>query len=200
MNDGIAEIQTEGHYDGILVNFNIKIDEQGIFDIGYQVKNAPEGNTVQEAGLKFKVGDEFRQLAWERDAYFTAYPKHHLGSQIGVIDLTLRPDMNYREKPQHSWEMDSKGFYYFGLNAQLPYTNIVRAMKENIFSYALHTGNSTLKIHSQGQQACRFDRINGENILIVDDQWDYNSLLWGNYMKMIPSKREFKGQVVFTIE
>jgi hypothetical protein len=73
-------------------------------------------------------------------------------------------------------------------------------LKENIFSYALRTENSTLEIHSDGQQACRFDRINGENVLIVNDQWDYNSLLWGNYMKMIPSKREFKGQVVFTIE
>jgi len=200
VNDGIAEIQTEGHYDSILANFNIKIDEQGIFDISYNIKNAPEGKTIQEAGLKFILGDNFRVLAWERDAYFTAYPKHHLGNPIGQVDITLRPEMHYREEPQHLWEMDANGFYYFGLDTTLTYTNMVRSLKENIFSYSLETDNAKLSIHSDGQQACRFDKMNGDNTLIVNDQWDYNSLLWGNYMKMIPANKEFKGQVVFTVE
>src|SRR5665811_115555 len=112
----------------------------------------------------------------------------------------LKPEMFYREKPQHDWEMDSKGFYYFGLNEELPYTNIVRSLKENIYSYSLKTEKAKMEVFSDGKQACRFDKIKGENTLIVNDKWDYNSLLWGNYQKQIPSEKELRGKVILGIK
>ena len=199
VNEGIAEIQTEGKYDSISVKFIIQIDENGVFNIAYQVQNAISGKTIQEAGLKFLVGDNFQKLAWDRESYFTAYPENHLGSPVGEVDLNLKPEMKYREKPQHDWEMDSKGFYYFGLNEELPYTNLVRSLKENIYTYSLKTGNAKLEIFSDGEQACRFDKKDGVNTLIVNDIWDYNSLLWGNYMKLNPLEKEFGGKVIFSL-
>ncbi len=200
MNEGGAHIQTDGKYDSISVKFNIHIGDNGVFKFEYEIKHAPMGNTVEEAGLKFIVGDDFQKLAWQRASYFTAYPENHLGRPSGEVDMTVRPIMTYRQKPAQDWAMDSRDFYYFGLNEQLPYTNIVRSMKENIFYYILKTRNSKMAVHADGRQSCRFDKVDGKNILLVDDLWDYNSLLWGNYMKLVPSEKEYKGQVIITVE
>jgi hypothetical protein len=199
IKDGIAQINTEGNYDSISAKFEIKIDENGVFNIGYEVKNSLGEKTVQEAGLKFIVGENFEKLTWEREAYFTAYPENHLGRPVGEVDINLKTEMKYREKPLHEWEMDSKGFYYFGLREELPYTNIVRALKENVYEYSLVTKNAKLEVISSGNQACRFDEITGENNLIINDQWDYNSLLWGNYMKGIKLENDIKRKLILSI-
>lgn len=197
---GIAVISVEGKYNqDIDFSYSIKIDENGIFEIEYDAKNVMQRKTIQEAGLKFIAGDSFHSLAWDRNSYYTAYPEGDLGSQTGEVEINEKPEMKYREKPQHNWGMDTKGFYYFGLETEIPYTNIVRALKENIYSYALKTENSKIEIFSNGNQACRFDKIADENTLIINEMWDYNSLLWGNYFKQIQSEGEFKGKVVLTM-
>ena len=150
--------------------------------------------------MKFLVGDSFQKLAWDRDSYFSAYPENHLGRPVGEVDINLKPEMNYREKPQHDWEMDTKGFYYFGLDEELPYTNIVRSLKENIYSFSLKTELAKIEVFSDGKQACRFDKLDGKNTFIVNDLWDYNSLLWGNYMKRIQSEKKIKGRVMFVLD
>ena len=191
----------EKYNDIIEVLYSIKIYENGLFNSNYNVENVIKRENIQEAGLKFLMGDNFQELAWNRNAYFTAYPKNSLGSSTGKIDLTQKPEMNYREKLTHSWEMDSKGFFYFGLEEELPYTNIVRSLKENIYSYSLKTKTgSKIELFSNGTQACRFDKIDGENTLIIDELWDYNSLLWGNYMKLIKLGGEFVGSVIFKVD
>lgn len=201
VNEGIATIFIEGKYDSISANFTVQIDENGVFNIDYKVENAPEGKTIQELGLKFITGESFEKLAWNRNPYFTAYPESHMGKSRGEVDLNNIPEMKYREKLNHDWEMDTKGFYYFGLQEKLPYTNIARSLKENIYSYSLKTKtNSKIEVFSDGTQACRFDKIDVENTLLINDRWDYVSLLWGNYMKMLPSEKEFGGKVVLTLK
>ncbi len=199
--NGIASILVKGKYDDIIdFIFTIKIDENGFFNINYNVENVPDRRNIQEAGLKFLVGDSFQKLAWNRNSYFTAFPENSLGSPVGEVEINQKPEMKYREKPKYSWEMDSKGFYYFGLAAKLPYTNIVRALKENIYSYSLKTTkNSKIEIVSKGNQAARFDKIGSENTLIINEMWDYNSLLWGNYSKQIKSEEFIEGEVIFNL-
>jgi len=198
--DGIASIKTTGVYDSISVSFHTQIDRLGLVIIDYKLANAPVNKDIEELGIKFFTGDAFRTLAWNRDSYFSAYPPNHLGNPSGEVNLTEKPVMNYREKPQHSWEMDTKGFYYLGLNEEFPYTNMARSLKENVYSYALKTGNkSQLELVSSGTQACRFDKIDGENTLIINDKWDYVSLLWGNYMNLNKMPNNFQGRVAFQI-
>ena len=199
--DGIAKISAHGKYDKkIEFSYSILMDENGVLVMDYMAGNLEEGKSIQEAGIKFIAGDNFKKLAWERNPYFTAYPEANMGSSVGEVSLFEKPAMFYRQKPGHRWEMDSKGFYYFGLERALPYTNIVRGLKENIFSYSLKTDKSILTIFSDGTQAGRFDEIKGENTLIVNDLWDYNSLLWGNYNKQINSKSIYKGRVNLVCE
>ena len=199
LKNGIAIIKTEGKYDSVSAKFTIQIGGNGVFYIDCEVINNLSDNYIQEAGIKFLVGDNFQKLAWGRESYFTAYPGNHLGAPAGEVDLTLKPEMKYREKPQHDCEMDSKGFYYFGLNEELSYTNIARSLKENIYTFSLKTGKAGIEVFSDGKQACRFDKIQGKNTLIIDDQWDYNSLLWGNYSKQIKLQKEISGTVIFKI-
>jgi hypothetical protein len=54
-------------------------------------------------------------------------------------------------------------------------------------------------VYLNGTQACRFDKSERKNTLIINDRWDYNSLLWGNYQKLIPLEKEFAGRVVMNI-
>jgi len=199
-NNGIATINTKGEYDSISANFAVKIDENGVFKIDYMINNMPEDKYIQEAGIKFITGESFEKLKWERNAFFTSYPEGHIGIPNEEVYINERPDMSYREKSGHGWGMDIKGFYYFGIEEELPYTNIVRSLKENIFSYSLEANeNGKIEILSGGTHSCRFDNIKGENILIINEQWDYPNLLWGNYMKLIESDKKFKGEAIIQI-
>ncbi|MBI9062852.1 MAG: hypothetical protein JEZ14_12780 [Marinilabiliaceae bacterium] len=200
VEDGMATINTTGNYDGLYAGFTIQIDENGVFAIDYEISEVEQDKFVQEIGVKFLTGDNFTTLSWDREGYFTAYPEDDPGRAKGQADLTLKTKMNYRQKPNHSWELDTKGYYYFGLDEVLPYTNIVRALKENIYSYSLQTAkHSKLEVLSEGEQACRFDRIAGENTLIINDQWDYTSLGWGNYYKRIKADAKAAGQLVMIL-
>ncbi len=201
INDGVVAVDAEGRYDSIAARFHIRADAHGTLHVDYQMDELPAGMLIEEAGIKFITGDAFQTLSWESEGYFTHYPEHHLGSLKGEADLNEKPPMNYRENPEHPWSMDSKGFYYFGLDKTLPYTNIVRSLKENVRTYGLKTGGEALvKVLSSGSQACRFDRLQGENTLIINDHWDYTSLLWGNYMKQIPLPEKLSGEVVMKVK
>ncbi len=198
--DGIATLHTSGLYDKIAARFSIQIDDNGVFMINYEIEDAPNGKKIQEEGIKFLTGDAFEKLSWERNAYFSAYPKNHLGSPYGEVDVHQKPPMAYRQEPQHDWELDTKGFYYLGLEPKFSYNNIVRSMKENIYSYSLKTGaNSVLAIVAAGTQACRFDKVNDRPVIIINNQWDYNSLQWGNYMKNITGHKRMVGSVILKV-
>ncbi len=201
MENGIATFFTAGKYNKLKASFTISVDERGVFQIDYSVEHAIKDQTIQEAGLKFICGSSFETLAWNRNSYFTAYPEGALGAEKGEVKLKYKPEMKYREAPQHPWEQDSKGFFYFGLEKELPYSNMVRSLKENIYTYTLATeANSGIKLFSRGKLACRFDQIDGDPILFVNDQWDYNSLLWGNYMKKVPLNSKIEGRVTMAIK
>ena len=118
---------------------------------------------------------------------------------MGEAKLAHKPESYYRTEPDHGWEHDTRGFYYYGLEEKLAYSNDVRSLKEHIYEYALSTSDVELRVLSNGKQACRFDLIQGKNTLLINDQWDYNSLLWGNYMKHIPLEKELGGKIFLAL-
>ncbi len=196
---GVPTIITKGSYDSIEAQFIIKLDPQGLAFIDYEILNIPENNYFQECGIRFNLGDDFDSIRWNRESYFSAYPEGHLGSPAGSVHLNDVPRMEYRKHPNHRWESDNVSYYYFGLDTSLPLTNLVRAQKENIYSYALAANKAKMEVLSDGKQACRFDRLNSINTLFVNDIWDYNSLMWGNYMKKIPTKSRLSGRIILSL-
>ena len=200
LEDGIAILKTEGRYEHAKASFTMRIDDHGVMEISYSARVNSRKKNIQEVGIKFITGASFEKLSWKREPYFTAYPESHPGRAVGEARLAYRPESVYRMKPEHGWEHDTRGFYYFGLEGKLYYTNEIRSLKENIIEYSLSTdSNAALRIYSEGDQACRFDLIGGENTLLINDQWDYFSLRWGNYMKLIPLKKELRGKIYVTL-
>ena len=201
LKEGIATIWTQGSYDNIEVSFVIRIDGNGVLQVDYELEGLPQGVTVQELGIYFEAMDSFAELTWDRKSYFTAYPEEDLGMPEGKVDLTRLYPMTYREKPEHEWIHDANGFYYFGTETQLAYTNMARSMKENIHFFSLATVDGEgISVHGPGTQACRFDRIDDNNILIINDLWDYPDLMWGNYMKLISLPGHYHGSTTMSIQ
>ena len=197
VNEGILTINAEGKYDSISARFRVTADERGILKIDYTLSDLPEGRKIQESGIKFISSENFLREEWDRKGYFTFYPDDDIGKINGKSDITYHPEMHYRKKPYHDWIYDTGSFYYFAPGNRPSYTNITRSLKENIYSYSLISkANNQLKVHSDGTQACRFDRIYNDPILIINDDWDYADLLWGNYIKNIISEEEISGSVV----
>jgi len=196
LKNGIAHIHSKGSYEKIDATFHIQIDEHGTMIIDFNAKNVEMDKPVQEAGIYFNAGNQFQKLAWERESYWSAYPNGHLGASNGEINLTNDFEMDYREFPNHSWEQDTKDFYYHGIEKTLPMTNIARALKENIFTYSLTTSAGTkLTVWANSDKACRFDKKEIGNYLYIHDIWDYTSLSWGNFQKSIKLENEFKAKV-----
>jgi hypothetical protein len=194
MKEGIDTIYTLGSCGDIEVSFMIRVDGNGTMKVEYELVGLPEGESVQEVGIYFVAGESFTELAWDRKSYFTAYPQEDLGHPKGKADLTFGPTMTYREKPGHEWIHDTKGFYYFGPEAQLAYSNLARSLKENIYSFSLAAADGTsISVLGAGTQACRFDRRDDDNLLIINDIWDYPDLMWGNYMKLISLPGQYQG-------
>ena len=201
MKDGIATVYSLGSYGDIEVSFTIRVDGKGTIQVDYELQGLPEGKPLQEAGIYFVAGDAFTEVSWDRKAYFTAYPESDLGHPQGKADLTFSPPMTYRERPGHEWIHDTKGFYYFGPVAQLEYSNMARSLKENIYSFSLATEDGTsISVHGAGTQACRFDRIGNDNMLIINDLWDYPDLMWGNYMKSTSLSGQICGSTTISLQ
>ncbi len=200
MKDGIAIVYSQGSCGDIEVSFIFRVDGNGTMQVDYELDGLPEGEPVQEVGIYFVAGESFSELSWDRNAYFTAYPEEDLGQPRGKADLSFCPTMTYREKPGHEWIYDTKGFYYFGPDTQLAYSNMARSLKENIYSFSLSTADGTgISVHGVGTLACRFDRIGNSDMLIINDLWDYPDLMWGNYMKLISLPAQYKGSTTLSL-
>jgi hypothetical protein len=200
ITDGIATLTTSGTYDSIRADFQLKIGGNGIIVVDFRAEGIPKGKSLQEYGLIFNTGEDFDHLEWKREAYFTGYPEGHLGSPAGEASLKSGPVTRYREKPDHAWVEDVQNVYYHGPDAVLPYSTQVRSMKENILSYRVLKENGTgISVISDGTHAARFDRINGENVLIIGQKWDYPALGWGNYMKLTKTEEILYGKVVLRL-
>jgi beta-galactosidase len=201
IEEGIATVDITGKYDSIKATFSLRFDGAGNLAVNYAIADAPKGKIIQEAGIFFNTTADFSRLNWNRESYFSGLPENHLGNYKGEVDLTVKTLMKYREKPEHSWEMDRQNFYYHGPDTILEYPNIVRSMKENIRHYSLSLNDkAAIKVVSDGSQAARFDRINDDYRLILNDRWDYPSLSWGNYVKRVTLPDDFGGRVHMSLD
>ena len=96
--------------------------------------------------------------------------------------------------------MDAQGFFLYGPDNELPYTNAVRSQKEHIFYYTQEAAASKIEIFSDGSHACRFDKINENSTLFINEIWDYPAMDWGNYFKGVEADDGIlTGKVVFKV-
>jgi len=193
-----AEVEIKGTYNNSFpIIFLLTINGNGDIITAYSFEKSTK-EELFELGIIYDVDARFDKLVWNRESYWSSYPEGHLGRPSGEEPIHNMMEEKYREVPIKDWAYDVCSFYYKGIdNPQYRYRlpNIVTALKENIYNYALvnsSSGNS-LSVVSDGSVGCRVVQKDPDKIsLIIDNLWDYPDLLWGNYMKFIrvPAKYE----------
>jgi beta-galactosidase len=203
----MVKIISKGTVDSLAVNFEFLIRSGGVFSIGYEIENPPSWQ-IQETGIWFKLPDQYRQISWDRNALWSLYPKDHIGRPIGKA-LLYNPGTleSYRTAPQHSWDMDSKcGYFYYGPKGTdkkfRDLVNEAKCLKTSLNFYQLiyNDGVKRLRVESNGSTAARLVKSSFGSInLLVDNEWDYVNLNWGNYERNIHITNNYKNLIRFRL-
>jgi hypothetical protein len=195
--DNAVVVHVTGQFDGFDAAYTYSIGANGRIDIGYDFKNIPaldiEGMvpksgdpTDLEVGIKFRTGDQFDQLHWDKKAYWTSYPEGHLGSAKGRIDLFTTDKPVWAQKPTQSWNKDVWDFYLLGwpVPEGKLLTYEASAAKQAIRTFTLddREANLALTIYGDGEATtARYGQFkDNQYYLYLLDTLDY-ALRWGNY-------------------
>lgn len=190
-NDNKAYFSIEGKYLGTSLKMNICLYASGEMTIDYRTEGEPNG-WLREAGLKFHIADTFTAVEWQRDGYWSWYPENSFAGNKGKAPLYNNRKVEYGQKPEQDWNMDTHNYYYFadrGAVCNRPLTNQAKGMKENIYSYRLTSSDSQTAIEVESHDASMACRINktGDDLLILyaNNRWDYPEIAWGDYCKAL---------------
>ena len=196
VNDNEVVVKTRGKYNKIKVQFEVHISPNGKITTNYEYENLPK-EYVRELGLRYSFDPIFDALSWERDTYWSAYPKNYMSAPRGKVPLYAKELNNYRTKPIKIWNQDSKSFYYDGTDDETSnqLTFIAKGTKEKVFEYTLlKDNNKVVSIQSKGEVSCRLEQNNNLLDIYINNQLDYIDLSWGNYQRNILLEGTFKGE------
>lgn len=196
-------VSTIGMAGDIKVKYLFLISGDGEITIRYSIENLPE--KIQEAGLVMALSKDLNRLAWKRKALWSVYPDDHIGRPEGQSDKTVLKSVAeaYRQKPVDSWSQDTRNWYLFratGGNqpSGLPVPNDFRSLKENILQYILTSkdGRTGLEVLSDGRVAARSEVLGDGSVnLIINNEWTYRNLEWGNYERPVNIKNGYSGEI-----
>jgi hypothetical protein len=139
-----------------------------------------------EVGIKFRTGDQFDKLHWDKKTYWTSYPEGHLGSAKGSIELFTTDKPVWAQKPTQSWNKDVWDFYLMGW--PVPEGKLLTyegsAAKQALRTYTLDDkeANLALTVYGDGETTtARYGQFkDNQYYLYLLDTLDY-ALKWGNY-------------------
>jgi hypothetical protein len=195
-----AVVNISGAYGAVPVSFEIRIDGRGLITTGYTLGELPpltrrvvdEGyrrdvGGYWELGVAYVLTNEVDHLAWQRKGLWSAYPVDHIGRSEGVAARHGRgAGQRYGEKPAWPWSEDEKEFILFGRNDPGDRgTKDFRSMKENIYraSAILRGSETRLEALADGSDAVRLEAADGKIRFIINNEWNYPNLAWGNWVK-----------------
>ena len=190
-------VHVTGQFDSFDVAYAYTIAANGRIDIGYDFKNLPPLDTTGmvpksgdpldlEVGIKFRTGDQFDHLHWDKKAYWSSYPEGHLGSSKGSIELFSSDKPAWAQKPTQSWNKDVWDFYLMGW--PVPEGKLLTyeggAAKQALRTYTLDDkeANLALTVYGDGETTtARYGQFkDNQYYLYLLDTLDY-ALKWGNY-------------------
>ncbi len=194
-------ISLKGTYNKIKASFDIRVDANGNITTSYSYDKLPK-EYVRELGVKYSFDPVFDALVWERNTYWSAYPKDHLSAASGKVSLYTNILNSYRTVPKKPWILDTKSFYYNGIDDETneSLTYIASAAKENVFEYSLLKDDKKwLTVNGKGEVSCRLEK-NGKSLgLYLNNEMDYVDLSWGNYQRNIILEGSYIGEIEFNI-
>ena len=89
--------------------YEIRMDDAGDVEIGYDFRYTGPDVYVHEIGLDFRVPLEFDKLAWDRHAEYSYYPSDHIGRPTGeavahpTVAQTVPPGDRPYSLDDHPW-------------------------------------------------------------------------------------------------
>jgi len=193
-----AYLARRGGADGLGVEFEIRIDGQGLIATQYTLRGQPKG--VSEVGIAFTLSSSIDRLTWDRKALWSAYPSDHIGRPRGTaMREPSGPAETYRSIPPGPWSQDSKDFFLYG--AEDPGgrgTHDFRSLKENIWYASCLLAGTDLRVRAESDStaAVRAEALpDGKVRLHIDNLWGYPDLAWGNYAPPITIGPGYKNTV-----
>ena len=153
----------------------------------------------QEVGLAFMLEPGFSDIAWEREAnLWTNYPDDHIGRLRGRTPC-LAPELAtaYRQPPVGPWALDSRDYFLYGSGqAGATLTRDAKSCRPFIRTYTVSGRNRQIVVRGTGREGARIRQLDsGRLALIVNTDWDYLNLGWGNYERRLKLPLEYSGEV-----
>ncbi|MCP4313350.1 MAG: hypothetical protein GY790_18995 [Bacteroidetes bacterium] len=197
-----VKISVEGKLEEITVIYTYTVGGNGRMNIDYHFSDIPEletpdknidyksghqniGERNLETGIKFIVGDNFDELAWNRKGYWSYYPEDHISTLSDRVPLFITEKPVYRQHPNQPWRMDVHDWYYQGVEVPdgklLP--RVAQGAKVGIYNYdLLDDQKQLLSVLGDGESTTvRYNRDRDRQYyLYILDTYDVN-LRWGNY-------------------
>ncbi len=195
---GGAYMERRGGGDVLGVEFEIRIDGQGLITTQYTLRGQPKG--MSEVGIAFTLSSAINRLTWDRKALWSVYPSDHIGRPQGTaMRDPSGPAETYRSIPQGPWSQDSKDFFLYGAeDSGGRGTHDFRSLKENIWSAACVLAGTDLcvRAESDGTAAVRAEVLpDGKVQFHIDNLWGYPDLAWGNYSQPLTIGPGYKNTV-----
>ena len=186
MRGARAEVTLQGAYEnGQRVRFTLGISGSGVLTAGCLLLNCPQAEKpLFEAGIAFDLPEQAESVSWLRDGLYSLYPPDHIGRSAGTA-LRRRKDARpgrYGKTPGWSWKDDMHDDFVDPEDAPVePVTRDFRAMRENIRFYEVAFPGTAARVRAEadGGAAARMETEGGMR-LIVDTQWCYPDIDWGN--------------------
>jgi len=141
-------------YDPIAVDFEVKVDGDGLITTTYTVNNPPE-HLLCEVGVSYVLSDNIDRFTWDRDSLYSVYPDDHIGRPKGTAYRYRGYGKEiYRVKPEWGWAYDEADFVFYGGKDKGGHgTNDFRSTRENIWyaSAMLAQSNYGVRAESDGK-------------------------------------------------
>jgi hypothetical protein len=195
-----AVVKISGGYGPAAVDFEVRIDGQGLITTRYTLGELPpiarkvfdEGyrrdvGGYSELGVAYLLTNEVDRLSWRRKGLWSAYPEDHIGRNQGTAQREARGhSQRYGEKPSWPWSEDERDFILFGRNdAGGRGTVDFRSMKENVYyaSAVVRGSEARVQALSDGTDAVRLEARPEGVRFFINNEWNYPNLAWGNWVK-----------------
>jgi beta-galactosidase len=142
---GDGSIRWNGRFgDDWTGGYDIRLDQDGNAEFGYDFTYSGPGLWVRELGLEFELPLSFGELEWERRAEYTSYPEDSIGRPHGVA-------LAHPPVPQ----VVPPGDRPFSLDDHAWGSNDFRSSKRGIYWASLSGPGGSVKVISDGTQTVR---------------------------------------------
>jgi len=203
MQGGSVVVNSNGRIGDRDVGFTTTISGNGRMAVEFKVTQ-PKILFGQEFGVAFVLAPGFTDITWRSDAgLWTTYPADHIGRTEGKTPL-FAPELatGYREKPRTPvWALDSQDYILFGTNrVDGALTRDAKSVRQFIRSYTVSGPQRQLTVRGTGIEGARLRQLAaGEIALVVNTDWDYPNLDWGNYERGLMLPKEIRSQVTIDL-